>query len=158
MNSEKKPLEVYQKTLEDLLYQLHQCEGETIRASAKGRKHGYGSPEFESSLAKISRYRRKINKLITILKYEELGKEMDEVEETGLTLEQYLLKARLSKGYTKRQLARRSGVSHASVSTIEDGRYKSINTRTLGKVIRGMELTPSEAREALRLAVKAYLL
>ncbi len=156
MESVKKA-EIYQKTLEGLLSQLHLCEGETIRASAKGRKHGYDSPEFESSLAKLGKYRRKINTLYAILKYEESERETEESGGTELTLGQYLLKARLRNGYTQREVARRSGVSHASVSTIEDGRCKGINTRTLGKIMRGYGMTRSEALKALRLAVKEYL-
>ncbi|MBI2675644.1 MAG: helix-turn-helix domain-containing protein [Candidatus Aenigmarchaeota archaeon] len=157
MNDEKEEAEIYQKALEELLHQLHLCEGEAIRASAKGKGHGYDSPEFGESLAKIGRHRKKINKLCAVLKYEELSGEEAEYEGTDTSLGQYLLKARLRKGYTQREAARMSGLSHASVSTIEEGKYRGINTQTLGKIIRGYGLTRDEALEALRMALREYM-
>ena len=51
--------------------------------------------------------------------------------------------ARLARGWTQQQLARRVGASQAGISAIERGRRGGVNRRLLARLVEALDLAPA---------------
>ena len=55
--------------------------------------------------------------------------------------------ARLARGWTQAQLARRVGVTQGGISGIERGRHGTVSPRLMARLLEVLELTPETSAE-----------
>lgn len=76
-------------------------------------------------------HKQKLLKNPTVMKeYEKLGPEFQ--------LAQSLIKARMKKGWTQAELARRVGMQQPNIARLEGGNYDRVSLPTLKKVARAL--------------------